>query len=689
MTFFCGFELGLSEVSSQSGLTITNDSIAGPIPGLPCSIASIAAGGNVTWTLSEIANKSPSVVSCQLKVLDSTNGTALRVVKGTKTFALTYSCSSSGATTYTLTISEAGQSDIVGSAILNIPIGWTELRLVVAAYYTYVFVRGAQYIALVAGTLGSITEIKAIGGTTAIKVDDFVLRYTSDFTSSAEWHVISWKPSPTGDRYIQHTRSPATSTNSACVDDTTTDDDTTYIVTPSTGDKIDTYQAVTFPASLGYHIGTVGSLKTIVRSKLATTGSGNVYAGIRLSQITDPVYSAAHALTTSYQSFIDYFPVKSTTIPINQSLLTNYFIDPALLLVIKSSTSGPMIRTTQFVGALLVSTTKDTPITNTNKTGSLDIKVRVNASSWPAATHWLHIITNLTAVPIDAEVEPENLYIVILKELDGGSYKYFITAGVGDWDTAEILTCGEKHLLGTASTFDLRVVVHNEYVSVFYNETWCYTFSFGTMNYPSNWDINLESSYATTVSNIMIAELADWREAIYIDMTSSGASAVSSIIQERPIEILPRQGGIVDFSYNLSRSQVTPAAIVSHRKVEVISPSAGSHYIVYYADVAVFVDSNYMDECGYMTKVLQLSSLESGAIAIAQQIARASRERQESHDVDLPPDLRLEPGDVVVLGYTLSGTERVVSSYMIVESIELKLVDGDYIMHLGGRKYVT
>jgi hypothetical protein len=191
-----------------------------------------------------------------------------------------------------------------------------------------------------------------------------------------------------------------------------------------------------------------------------------------------------------------------------------------------------------------------------------------------------------------------------------------------------------------------------------------------------------------TVTNVLASELADWREATYIDMQSSIASGISSVIQERPVEILPLQGGIVDFSYNRTRPEVTPPIVYTHQNKKSTNSQAGSHYIIYYKDVAVYADTGFMDTDGYVTRVLQMSQLESGAVEAAKLIAKIAKEQQEYHSLEIAPDVRIEVGDKVVISYTISGTGTVVSSSMVAESVSLNISEGSTQMSIGGRKYV-
>jgi hypothetical protein len=194
---------------------------------------------------------------------------------------------------------------------------------------------------------------------------------------------------------------------------------------------------------------------------------------------------------------------------------------------------------------------------------------------------------------------------------------------------------------------------------------------------------------AMTVTNVRLAELSDWREAIYIDMESPASSGISSVIQERPIEINPVNGGVVDFSYNKTRDDISVGTVYTHELTENISQMAGSHFIIYYADVAVVTDRTFMDESGYLSKVLQLSQLDTGAVDAANIIARRGREVQELHSITCAPDLRVEPGDKIVIGYNLSGSGRYVSKTIVVESVDLVIQEASYSMRIGGRKYVA
>jgi len=72
---------------------------------------------------------------------------------------------------------------------------------------------------------------------------------------------------------------------------------------------------------------------------------------------------------------------------------------------------------------------------------------------------------------------------------------------------------------------------------------------------------------STTGTNALFRELYSWREAIYMEMEASGNSALSSVIQERPVEMFCADDGKLMLTYNQSRA------------TNVITGSSGSPFI--------------------------------------------------------------------------------------------------------------
>jgi hypothetical protein len=244
-------------------------------------------------------------------------------------------------------------------------------------------------------------------------------------------------------------------------------------------------------------------------------------------------------------------------------------------------------------------------------------------------------------------------------------------------------------------THEVKVYFHNEFLSVYIDDRLAYTYAYGEDNL--TWPVDqvnlyIKASANYTLTNVTVVELFDWREAIYVESELSASSTIGSVIQDRPIEILPNTIGGLTFSYNMERDTVTYSNVISkkilhaHNKTNSTSRDAGSDAIVYFSDIAFVSDAKFAREEGFLTRVVKLASLESGASSAALMILKRSRERQRQHTLVLRPDIRLVPGDRLEFEYIMPGTDTLRSHAIITETVTIEIQEGKYRMALSGRE---
>jgi hypothetical protein len=242
---------------------------------------------------------------------------------------------------------------------------------------------------------------------------------------------------------------------------------------------------------------------------------------------------------------------------------------------------------------------------------------------------------------------------------------------------------------------DFRVLIHGDFVSIYASEVSLATFAIGEekMEWPEDaLEVEMSSSHNMTLNYVLVGELFDWREAIYIESELSVSSAIGSVIQERPIDIYSTENGDLSFSYNFVRDTVTYTEANSHRvlrehsEIEQNSDNAGSDALVYYADVAFTDNEQYAKEDGFSTRVFRLSNLETGARLAARLILEKAFEKQFMHSFQMRPDLRLEIGDIVDFTYVISGTQRTNNPVGVIENINISIEEGRYNMNLTARR---
>ena len=277
---------------------------------------------------------------------------------------------------------------------------------------------------------------------------------------------------------------------------------------------------------------------------------------------------------------------------------------------------------------------------------------------------------------------PENS-LLIVRQIDGADIY------IGSSKTAYV----EGIFYPCETISKIRVLFHNEFCTVYIDEKWIYTFSFEYIKYPEAltaqlafYDGTEAQSGTLSISNIEIKELCDWRDAIFIDLETNAANAIQSIIQQRPVEILPRSNGAIDFFYEPNtRSQVSLSNIRRHTITEEDSKSASSDGIVYYSDVAVISDESTLEEVGFITRMIRVPELDSGALRAAKVAQKKARQSMHKHHVEGRINLALEVDDVATTSYTPANESQARNDSFIVETIQMDLSNGNFTMVAEGR----
>jgi hypothetical protein len=181
--------------------------------------------------------------------------------------------------------------------------------------------------------------------------------------------------------------------------------------------------------------------------------------------------------------------------------------------------------------------------------------------------------------------------------------------------------------------------------------------------------------------------MSDWREAVYIDLETDGNAAIGSIIQERPIESIPTSDGGLSFFYEMERPQLTLLTDPYDHTITEAFPSQGASDAIIYGskDVKTIHSNEFAADIGFSTKLMRLPDLNVGGLEVAFRTLKREFENSERHDLNIRPDLRITPGDVLLVDYNLSGSSRSMNYSIIIENISVRLKDR---MNISGRKYI-
>jgi hypothetical protein len=159
------------------------------------------------------------------------------------------------------------------------------------------------------------------------------------------------------------------------------------------------------------------------------------------------------------------------------------------------------------------------------------------------------------------------------------------------------------------------------------------------------------------------------------------------VIQQRPVEVFPRSGRAVAFSYNvLDRDEIIADWVNNYTSTIEDNSQMSSDGLVYYRDVGVSMHADTAREVGLITRLYRLSELDNGAVEATRIYQDKALERRHKGQYRGRLDPQIEPGDRAVVDYVLTGTGTHVTKNIIVENVSISLQDGLYSMIIDGRE---
>jgi len=249
-----------------------------------------------------------------------------------------------------------------------------------------------------------------------------------------------------------------------------------------------------------------------------------------------------------------------------------------------------------------------------------------------------------------------------------------------------------NYLIGPMSYIDwnVRIFIYDQYISGYCNDTCVYTYALYSASYNEHVSLSmLISDNLIDIYNIIVRELPDAREAVYVDYEATTESAIQSIIQQRPVEINPDIDRKLGFTYDATKDSITDINnfINSYEDVVQDNMQMSSDGIVYYSDVGVAINEDTAKEVGFITRIYRLSELTTGAISGAKKYQRVALQKRHSINIVINRlDPRIEGRDVIEVNLVTTGTKRNIIDSVIVEDVAIKVADGSYLTIISGRK---
>jgi hypothetical protein len=239
----------------------------------------------------------------------------------------------------------------------------------------------------------------------------------------------------------------------------------------------------------------------------------------------------------------------------------------------------------------------------------------------------------------------------------------------------------------------IRILFENNTITIYRNNDYFHTFYLPSIFYPDDNDPDVylicSSGWAVFPTlEILLAELNDWRESIYIESDNVAMSGVSDLIQERPIIILARPDGSVDFFYERSTNieYSLHDNIIHEHTMDEVDVAAAVEAIVEGRELMAISLPEYAEEMGYQFSTIHLNSLDTGEKKAARIILKRAVEGAVHHSLRIRPDVRIEPDDLIAISPEVSGTGTILDHSIVVEELFVSINNEEAIMSIEGRR---
>lgn len=296
------------------------------------------------------------------------------------------------------------------------------------------------------------------------------------------------------------------------------------------------------------------------------------------------------------------------------------------------------------------------------------------------------------------KILPDNYEEKTVIELDTDISLVFTSLGSGEFqfdvlsEPSATVMFSMNYTSGSAYQ-NFRILFHEKNLSVFQNHRWVTTVTFDELVYADSVVISTESG-GFDMLNVVVRDIAELREAVYIDLQTDGTEALQSIIQERPIEVTSLPDGSLQMYYEYTRPSSTLAlAPITHRVTNKIPPDAASDAIVYgLKDVKTLQFAPFASILGLSTKLFRFPNLNVGAVEAAIRTLKKSFQRRKATSISCRPQLGPLVGEKLTLDYTIAGINKAIFDEIIIESTSLAFSNSKVIevsMSINGREFTV
>jgi hypothetical protein len=306
----------------------------------------------------------------------------------------------------------------------------------------------------------------------------------------------------------------------------------------------------------------------------------------------------------------------------------------------------------------------------------------------PHNTLYLDVVTDVLAIPPYHQNSSD--YEAVTIRIATSSSNAIISTVLGSTVVDTETTSLDE---STLPTLNVRLFLNDNHLSVTINGKWVYSYAFAYVSYPilpttitASIHVHATGGQTTTLSNIIRREFTESRDAVYIDYESNGQDAIGSVIQERPIQVLPQSDRSFGFTYALIKGSVPAHHVYFYQDTEQNNGELSSDGLVYFYNIGISQNVDTARAVGFVTKLYRLSNLNTAGIQAAYILQQKALQSRHQIGLQMRLDPRVEITDHMPISITASGTQRSITDDVIVESASIAIADGQYTMQISGRR---
>ena len=272
---------------------------------------------------------------------------------------------------------------------------------------------------------------------------------------------------------------------------------------------------------------------------------------------------------------------------------------------------------------------------------------------------WVQLATDTAAATADADLTAPGSALRLAKITDG----YRLTLHRTDGTEIDRFECEHP---GAA---EVRLAAHNDALSVFLDDRFVHTFFPKYVHYETEPGMIFSASKSLTITDALVTELFDCRDKLEVDLQSSLANAISSVIGQKPIKAWATYDGAVCYAYDPPADDISVYRASSFERRRSLPQNAASDVMVMHQRLAVLTDVAALAQFGFMTRLVRFPELGSGAVRVGLHLLDSARRSAVHYTASGPIDPRVEMYDRITAWVLTPGASVGYEVEFIVEGL--------------------